>query len=151
MGTQLFRRLLIAIDGSENSVKAAKLGIKIAEQNHAKVHILYIIDSNLIEDLIRVQKSPRAEVLEQQKKKAKIYMEDLGSLCEKRNVPHLQIIQEGQVTNSILNFIETYNIDLLVIAHHSQIGTGRMRMGTVCAGVIEFATCPVLVYREKAR
>jgi nucleotide-binding universal stress UspA family protein len=147
LGGNIFKNILVAIDGSENSRKAAKKGIEIALQNNAKIYVLYVIDLNLVEDLVRMQGKNKSEIKTQLVEKAKIYVKDIQKLSEESNLESIEIIEEGNVVNEILKEVKKHKIDLMVMAHHSRTGAEAIRMGSVCSGVLEFTPCPVLIVK----
>ncbi len=147
MGIRPFKKVLVAVDGSKNALKAAKKGIEIAKQNKAKLYVLYVIDHNLIEDLVRIQRKNKSEIKSQLEEKAKIYVKDIQRLCEADDLECIELIKEGSAVNVILNESKTHKIDLLVMAHHSRTGTEAIRLGSVCSGVLDFAPCPILIIK----
>ena len=114
MSIQIFKKVLIPVDGSQNAMKAAKKGIQIAKQNGAKVFILYVIDLNFVEDIIRIQKKSHSEVKKQLEEKAKIYVREIQKLCEAENLEWTEIIKEGDIVNVIVKDSKTNGIDLIV-------------------------------------
>ncbi len=147
MGERIFKKIMIAVDGSENSKKAATIGIELAVQNKADIYVLYVIDLNVLEDIIRIQRKEKSEAKIQLEEKAKIYVTDIQKLCEAHDMQCKVLIKEGTVSNEIVKEVKNHKIDLLIMAHHSRTGTGSMRLGSVCSGVLEFTPCPVLIIR----
>ena len=96
MGIIVFKKILIAIDGSENSKKAAVKGMEIAEQNGSDICVLYVIDSNIVEDIVRVQRKDKSEIIDQLEEKAKIYVKDIQRLCETRSIECKILIKRGR-------------------------------------------------------
>ena len=78
----LFKKILIAVDGSENAYKAAQKGLTIAKQNKAEVFALYVIDSDVVADISKTQKKSAAETKTQLKEVAQIYLKDIEKLCK---------------------------------------------------------------------
>ncbi|MHA1132157.1 MAG: universal stress protein [Candidatus Helarchaeota archaeon] len=145
----LFRKILLAIDGSENSMKAAERGLELAKAYNGEIYALFVIDTNLVTDLLRFHNKTRSEIVEQMKEKGCIYVDTIEKLCKKYNLKCSSIIEEGTVSELILRESKKNDVDLIVMAHHSQRGTESMRLGSVCNGVLDFTPCPVLIYKEK--
>jgi len=148
---QLFKKILLCVDGSENSYKAARKGILIAKQNAAEVFVLFVIDLDLLNELTRVQNKNQAEIKIQMKEYGKAYVHDIEKLCEENQLKCTKLIEEGHPANVILRYTKQYNIDLIVIAHHLKTRTDKMFTSTVCSDIVELAQCMILIVGEKKR
>ncbi len=151
MEESLFKKILIAVDGSENAYKAAQKGIAMAKQNKAEVFALYVIDLDIVEDLSRVQRKSVSETKTQLKEIAQIYLKDIEKLCKENKLRCTELIEEGHTVNIILKESKQNNVDLIVLAHHSRTKAETVRLGSVSLGVIEFAPCTILIVEEKKR
>lgn len=56
-------------------------------------------------------------------------------------------VREGHAAMTIIDSVDTFDSDLIVIASHGLSGLERIMLGSVTARVIRRATCPVLVLR----
>ena len=148
---QIFKKILLCVDGSENSYKAAQTGILISKQNAAEVFVLFVIDLDLIEAIIRVQGKNQAEIKTQMKEYGKAYVRDIERLCEENQLKCTKLIEEGHPANVILHCTKKYNVDLIVIAHHKKARADKMFAGTIVSDIIEFAQCMILIVGEKKR
>ena len=54
--TQIFKRICIATDGSNESIKAAKLAINLAKMNLSELYIVYVIDDKVVEKILSMSK-----------------------------------------------------------------------------------------------
>jgi nucleotide-binding universal stress UspA family protein len=151
MEESLFKKILIAVDGSENAYIAAQKGITIAKQNKAEVFALYVIDSDVVTDLSRAHDKSDSETKTQLKEVAQIYLNDIKKLCKENKIKCTELISEGHTVNVILKESKQHSVDLIVLAHHSRTKAEIVRVGSVSLGVIEFAPCTILIVEEKKR
>jgi nucleotide-binding universal stress UspA family protein len=90
-------------------------------------------------DLMRKDLSARAaEILE----KAKILGKSNGVDVETRALETTE-----SIVMSIVDFSNKEKADLIVMGTKGTSGYGRMMLGSVAAGVVSFANCPVLAVR----
>ncbi|MHA1301896.1 MAG: universal stress protein, partial [Candidatus Helarchaeota archaeon] len=59
---QIFKIVCVATDGSKESIKAARLAIKIAQQNAAKLKVIYVIDDKVIDKVSSMSEKTAKEV-----------------------------------------------------------------------------------------
>ncbi len=142
------RRVLVAVDGSENSLKAVKVAAGIAKSREAELTVLHVltlpvaayygdvpVQINKIEDEMR----PQSEK----------YVSDAVSLAERNGVrAGTKIIERIESpVKGITDYASENDIDLIVVGTRGMGGFKRLLLGSVAAGVVHYAHCSVLVVR----
>ena len=145
MAGQLFHHLLAPTDGSESSVAAAQLALRVATALGARVTFLYVVDSAVLEEIARFSASQRVEVAQELRQNGLHYLSYLESLALTAKVATDQEIREGEPYEVIVNVANERGADLIVMGHVGRRGPRRILIGSVTERVIEFAHCPVLV------
>ena len=59
-------------------------------------------------------------------------------------------MHEGEVTDTILAFAQTQNVDLIVMGTHGRHGLDHVLLGSVTEKILQKARCPVLAVRKPA-
>ena len=141
---QGFRRILVAVDGSEVSLKAVDDAARIAKHEGAELFALHVIPSPPFDfpgDL--------ADYYDQARRTAKKWMKDVETTVVTHNMGIRTEILVGaySVLDAILGYAESLSIDLIVSGTRGKTPSRRMLMGSVASGLVEYATCPVLVVR----
>jgi nucleotide-binding universal stress UspA family protein len=132
-------KILVAVDGSENSKRAGDYAIKLGLELHAEVVALHVVP---------VGKPFPEENLEKGTKHDYAYLDKIGENSNSAGVDlEIEIVRaETPVVNEIADYANQKNVDLIVIGIR-RVSEFRFMLGSTAAGVIETARCPVLVVK----
>jgi nucleotide-binding universal stress UspA family protein len=142
----------VAVDGSDNAVRAAKVAIAMAEKFSSELIICYVIQTpfySFTQDGLSVPTDVLKDYIEAAREDAKIIVDKLVQLAETVHVKAVSVIQENtfSVVEAIVNLAESRSVDLIVIGTRGRTGFRRLLMGSVSSGVLNHAHCPVLIVR----
>jgi nucleotide-binding universal stress UspA family protein len=157
-------KILVAIDGSEMSMRAAAYAIDIAnikgkEEENVQLIGLTVIDlTNLSYSFFATASGYyEAEKLEEKRKEAQQLLDKVGKLAVKENNTNnnvniqfkSEIIEDpiSRVGSAIVDYAERENVDLIVIGTRGRTGFKKMLLGSVASDVVTYAHCPVLVVK----
>ncbi len=147
MESTIFRKIMIATDGSELVKRAVDLAIEIAKLSEAKlyaVHVIALEGNSIIHSRDEEQKKALKEQLIVEGKKATDYVENIGRTA---NVGVESTILEGKPANEIIDFAEKNDIDLIVVGTHGKTGIQKFLIGSVSENVVMHSERAVLVAR----
>ena len=139
-----YKKILIAVDSSEYSMKAAKKGLELAHQLEAKAALIFVIDrSKAIGNI-------DAGIIQEQaliilKKEAEQALDELSEMYNGNEL--MRFMPEGNPEEDIIKTAENWNADLLVMGTHGRTGLKRLFMGSVAERVIRHSVIPVMVVR----
>jgi nucleotide-binding universal stress UspA family protein len=147
MISELYRNIVIATDGSENSQRAISQGIEIAKLSGATVHALYVVDSTSFSSIpMDAGWEAMYEILRGEGEKAISEVKERG---EASGVEVREVLLEGHPSNEIINFAEKNNADLIVVGTLGKTGLDRFLMGSVAEKIVRGSKVPVLVVRSE--
>jgi len=150
MESTIFRKIMVATDGSELVKRAVEVAVEIARISEAKLYAVHVIElesNSIFHSLNEEQKKALREQLHIEGKKATDFVEDIGRTA---NVGVESIIFEGNPVNGILDFTEQNDIDLIVMGTHGKTGLERFLIGSVSENVVRHSNRPVLVVRGES-
>lgn len=144
MSITLPKKILIGVDGSDASLKATAYAIKLAKLGQAGVVALHVIllpayASQKTVDSLRKELSARAEEVWERIKK----LPDSGDVKFEAKV----IETNRSVVQAIVDFALKSDVELIVLGTRGFAGVAKLMLGSVAAGVVNSAHCPVLVVR----
>jgi nucleotide-binding universal stress UspA family protein len=139
------KKILIPIDGSDHSTRAAELGISVAKLVGAQVMIVYVIDNVVLDQIAKGSKSE--DVLRELKQDGERYVNYVLKLAERQNVKAASLLAKGRPFEQVLNLAKGLNMDLIVMGTYGRRGADRILIGSVAERVIEYALCPILVVK----
>lgn len=147
---ELPRKLLVAVEGSEpslreSSLKAAKYALDLAKITGASVRAVCVVQ---IPEY--VEEETRAILRKELFTKSKGTLEEIGGQAAAAGVAYSSETFEtnGSISAAICSLAERDGSDLVVLG--TRAGTSsltKMMLGSVAAGVVGNAGCPVLVVR----
>jgi nucleotide-binding universal stress UspA family protein len=157
-------KILVAIDGSEMSMRAAAYAIDIAnikgkEEKNVQLIGLTVIDlTNLSYSFFATASGYyEAEKLEEKRKEAQQLLDKVEKLAVKENNTNnnvniqfkSEIIEDpiSRVGSAIVDYAERENVDLIVIGTRGRTGFKKMLLGSVASDVVTYAYCPVMVVK----
>ncbi|WP_245249801.1 universal stress protein [Vagococcus allomyrinae] len=141
-----YQRILVAVDGSENSDLAFKHAVEVAKRNHASLHVLQVINDQA------GSYSPFAysDIIKEEEEAAEKEMDkylDYGHAHQLEDI--VPIIRLGNPKTSIAKFVaEQYDIQLLIIGATGKGVVNRMIIGSTTSYVVQHAVCNVLVVKN---
>lgn len=139
----MFKNILVAVDGSEHGLKAAKVAGDLARRMQARLWILVAYDpmpSYLGQPYMQEAINARLVWAEETLNRAQEEVGEIPSELQKE-------ILEGPPAEAILNVAETRSVDLIIMGTR---GLGRLAsamVGSQSHKVLEHAKCPVLLVR----
>lgn len=132
-------KILVAVDGSENSKRAGDYAIKLGLELHADVVALHVVPPG---------KYFPEENLEKGIKHDYAYLDKIAEQSISAGVDlEIEIIRaESPVVNEIVEYADKKNINLIVVGIRS-VSEFRFMLGSTATGVVVNASCPVLVVK----
>ena len=148
-----FSRILVGIDGSEESMNAAEYAISIAKLYNAELIAINVLTS----DIGYVYSSPGVESPPMTVRETILLAEDEAKLWfdkikEKANKKEIKIksefiIAKRSILQTVLEYAEEQKIDLIVVGTRGRSGSKKMLLGSIASGLVTYAPCPVLVVK----
>jgi len=142
----MFNKILVALDGSEISLRAYEHALDLAKKNNAELHALYVVEKGIAAsapvDTNRVLISHKLEdegreLLKLQYEKAK----DAG-------VELISHLEEGHAGDIIIDIAKNLECDLIVLGSLGKTKLDRLLLGSVSSYVVKSAKTNILVIRN---
>jgi nucleotide-binding universal stress UspA family protein len=159
-----FSSVLVSIDGSEASMKAADYAIMTAKRNDAQLtalHVLYsqtgyayssgtfggLVTPSSIRAIYESAKQEAQQWFDQVKEK--INEQEKEEQKEKNQIQLKTelVVTATSVAAAIVGYSEQHDIDLIVIGTRGRSGFKKLLLGSVASGVATYARCPVMVVK----
>jgi nucleotide-binding universal stress UspA family protein len=150
-----FYKILVAVDGSDHSKRAAGYAIDLARSNKAQLMALTVLNIANIGSASAFIASPMHGLAElnQMRKEAQEWLDEVARLAtsQKKDNDYIEFksrIEESMsVAGAIVEFAENENIDLIVVGSRGRSGFTKLLLGSIASRVVTYATCPVLVIK----
>ena len=143
----MYKRILIATDGSEKSMKAAQEGMELAKGLGAQVIALNVVNEVVIASAVRQLGADRKEVEAKLETAGRKSVDNLKAMGAKIGVNVDTIVRIGAPANTVIDTAGAEKADLIVMGSHGESGASKLLIGSVVQKVLYWATIPVLVVR----
>ena len=139
----MYRKILLAVDGSDHSLRAANEAIVIAGTNpESQITIVYVADhNNAKNDVLHSGSSVELDL--QRRKKLQPVEEAIAA----RSINYHVEILHGTPGPAIVEYANKEQFDILVIGSRGLNGLQEMVLGSVSHKVVKRANCPVLIVK----
>ena len=144
-------KVLIATDGSDISIEAARRGLDLLAPNPELV-VLTVLDelpdddaSGFAGPVYTEEEREELELEERVEAVAEIdrTLEALGQ------PPAERVVEAGDPAHAILATAQRLGVDLILLGSHGRGFVQRVVLGSVSEHVVRHSTCPVLVVRHR--
>ncbi|HVY76042.1 MAG TPA: universal stress protein [Puia sp.] len=138
-----YNRILIAVDHSSYSMKAAKAGFALAHDLKATVTLLCVVDK--LKEQVNADLGITLEQTEADlQREAEQTLEEYIRLYDEVNIVK-RLTPEGLPGREIIRTAASGQADLIVMGSHGRSGIRKLLMGSTAEYVLRHATVPVLV------
>jgi nucleotide-binding universal stress UspA family protein len=151
MGT--FRGILVAVDGSPNSIRAADAAIDLAKKNDANLYVLSVIPTPVYattgaQGAVGTGQTPK-EFFDRAKKDAEGFVAGVVSKAEGQGLKVRGEITENvpSVVEAITDYAQEWRVDLIVVGTRGLSGFKKLLLGSVSGALVSHSPCSVLVIR----
>lgn len=138
----MFKKILVPLDGSKNSIRALSNAIVLAKQTGAAITGLFVIQAFPTE--MGLSKTVLGKSLE---KHYKHFMSIAKSMCAKKKVKFLDTIEFGEEGSTIVSVAEENNYDMIVIGSRGMGKIGELFLGSTSNYVVHSSKIPVLIIK----
>lgn len=148
----MFKRILVAVDGSEIAAQALQEAIKLAKEMQSQLRIVHAVDilpvtldtefPNPPEFTQALIQNGQAVLRKAAAEAAKAGVAAESHLIESESMGH-------RIPEMITADADAWHADLIVISSHGRKGLSRLLMGSVAEGIVRVASTPVLLIRGK--
>ena len=147
-------RIMVYVDGSEQSVTAAQYAICLAASTGAELMALYVINTRALDDLVKTRIFLQEEEQEYERDleaDADRYLNHVRELSRQKGVSIDLISVRGAVNTEVKKLITEREVDLLVIGELSRIRSRRDEFYNESERAMRTATCSVLMVKDEDR
>ncbi len=142
----MISKILVPIDGSENSIRALNHGSFLSSNLKAKLTILYILE---VPPFVYIQSQKLVNsIMNSLEKESNEILETAKNHTKKYNVePETVFLEGGNIGSIIIDYSEKNNFDLIVIGSRGKGKFKHALLGSVSHRVLHHSKNPVLIVK----
>jgi nucleotide-binding universal stress UspA family protein len=149
----MIRKILVPVDGSKVSRKAAHYAVELAKDTGASVMLLSVIDTRfIVSQAVSASASPthvRESIEDYLNQSVRSSADDLAKLCMKKRVRCKVAVRSGHPVEEIVGEAKKARADLIVMGSRGRSALRAAVLGSVAYGVMhKDSKIPVLIVRR---
>jgi len=148
----MFKRILVAVDGSDTAEQALLEAINLAKEHQAQLRIVHAVD--IVNLNLSTEFPQSSEISDAMTRNGRDILRKAEAVARGAGIPvETRLIEIDTLGHRIPEMIsadaEAWPADLIVICTHGRRGVSHLFLGSVAEGVVRVATKPVLLIRGK--
>ena len=152
--TELINKILVYIDGTEESIAAAQYAVCMAKKTGADLSALYVINTRALNDLVRSHiffKEEQEEYSRDLEEDAERYLNHVRDLARRKGLAINTEKRSGSVSSEIKKMVKENEIDLLIIGEISRLQSRRDEFYNEVERAMRSVDCSVLISKNTER
>jgi nucleotide-binding universal stress UspA family protein len=143
----MYQRILVPLDTSAFAEEAVERAARLAQAWRAELHLVIVHQLAVVtaEGAVTLDTAWEQEV-------ERYHHDHMLPLADRLRqafaVPVSAVRLDGQVVGSLVEYVASQGIGLIVMTSHGRTGIGRAWLGSVADGLMRQATVPVLIFRH---
>jgi nucleotide-binding universal stress UspA family protein len=140
-------KVMLAVDGSEGSARAATVAFEVAEMTKSKVFIIHVINDSVVKQFSLMSETDPSEVLVKYETQGKKLLDGYKGAAEDYKLEVELLLENGSISDKIIQVAKQKDVDLIVIGSRGMAGGLRGGVGSSAERVVLGAEAPVLVVK----
>jgi nucleotide-binding universal stress UspA family protein len=148
------KRILVYVDGSEQSITAAQYSICLAKYLKAGLYALYVVNTRALNELLNARiflKSEQEEYQHDLEADAGKYLNHVRELARRKGLAIETLLTSGTVHTEVKNILAERKIDLFIVGELSNIRSRRDEFYNESERAMRIAPCPVVIVKDDDR
>ncbi|MEM4446871.1 MAG: universal stress protein [Candidatus Jordarchaeales archaeon] len=146
MGDQLYKKILVPVDGSEHAERALERAISLAKTYNSQIILLNVVKTEELEVVKQYSEASYGLVKSYLEQAASKILEEAEKLTKKKGIEDVvKKITYGDPAEKIVEEANNENVDLIVIGTRGLTGVKRVVLGSTTQKVIRWSERDVLV------
>ena len=150
-------KILVPIDGSELSKRAADYAIFLSSKLGTELCIIHVLNNIPYEHnvgsygLYDIETPDEIkQILQEERGITKEWFDEIKANANEKNIQVIKtelVTTRSSIESAIVNYAERNRVDLIVIGLAGHSGFKKLVLGSVASGVIKHSHCPVMLIK----
>ena len=141
----MFSKILVPVDGSDNSLRALDAALLLSEKIGSEVTAIHVMEDIPVLH-IQSEKLLR-KLIDDFKKESQLILSKASDIATKKGISLNTKLLQGNAGSTILDFCENGKFDVIVMGSRGMGKFKELVLGSVSSKVVHHAPCPVMIIR----
>lgn len=138
----MYERILLPVADSDSVTEIHSHAAALARETGATVQVLFVADTT--RDSVTVV---NADVVDALEREGETIVDDVADAIASMGVDYGTDVVQGSPAETIVEYADRYDYDLIVMPTHARSGLSRYLLGSVTEKVVRLSSVPVLTAR----
>lgn len=149
----MYRKILVAVDGSETSNKAVSAALEMASYSGGRsvIRLIHVLDEMAYFMGLDPYAGQSYSVISVMREAGEKILADALAIVQSASVQADTVLVDqlgSHLAETVAAEAKAWEASLVVVGTHGRRGIGRMLLGSGAEQIIRLAPCPVLVVRS---
>ncbi|MDF2464651.1 MAG: universal stress protein [Ramlibacter sp.] len=147
----MYRRILVALDGSETSIRALTASLNLARQGGGRVRMVHVVEELAYLGGFDPYGASSGDLIKVIRENAEKVLANGLAAAQSAGVEADTVLYDNfgeRLPEAVADAAKQWNADLIVVGTHGRRGIGRVLMGSGAEQIIRVSPVPVLVIRS---
>lgn len=146
----MFRRIFIPLDGSERAASVLPLAARLARASLASLCLMRVVATSASDSWGKLEETALcSDLIKKEQQRVQMYLQDLASSPELSDLSVIYKVAVGEPAQAILDGLQEYQADLLLMCSHGSSDLRRWTMGSIAHKVARYCPVPTLILHER--
>ena len=141
----MFSRILVPVDGSDNSYRALDAALLLSEKLGAKATAIHVMEELPVSYV--VSEKLLREIVDAYKRENQLTLSKCSEIATKKGLTIKTKLLQGNPGSTILDFCEKEKYDIIIMGSRGMGKFKELVLGSVSSKVLHHSSCPVLIIR----
>ncbi|MGY5862537.1 MAG: universal stress protein [Candidatus Thorarchaeota archaeon] len=139
------KRVMLPIDGSEGSARAAIVAFEIAELTKSKLYIVHVINTGVVQQVARMSDKDSEDILRTYEENGEKLLERCKAAALGHGLEVETMLEQGLPSDRITALAASIDVDIIVMGSKGLSSSRKPGLGSSTERVIRRINCAVLV------
>jgi nucleotide-binding universal stress UspA family protein len=141
----LFSKILVPVDGSDNSYIALDAALFLSEKLGSNITVIHVMED--VPVLYIESQKLLSELLENYKKEKQDILSKCSEIATKKGVTIKTVLLQGNPASIILGFSKKEKYDIVIMGSRGMGKFKEIILGSVSSKIVHHSSCPVMLIR----
>jgi nucleotide-binding universal stress UspA family protein len=147
----MYRRIMVPLDGSKMAECVIPHVETVAKLSNASVELVHVIEPVELPTRggLALSVDDLKQIEEHSKQEAENYLREIVGRLKSAGIKSHSKLLTGKAADSLVDYIQENNFDLVIMATHGRSGISRWFWGSVADKILYSSQIPVLLVRSR--
>lgn len=141
----MFTKILVPVDGSDNSYKALEAALVLSEKLGSNISVVNVMEQVPITHI--ESEKLLGELLEAYKKENQEILSKCSDIAHQKGITIKTVLLQGNPAPVILDYSKKENFDLVIMGSRGMGKFKELILGSVSSKIVHHSPCAIMIIR----